>query len=202
MTIAHQCRPTHLLQSDSFDAPLLTAQFDPNQCHKSPIFAYGSELIEDWRPAMSLEVYTITMRTTGRVVYVGVTARGHMQRWSEHQSKVRSDAHGKLYNRLRKYGLSAFSFAVVSIFSDDQKHAALDAERALLQTHNTFLDGCNATRGGDTPDRDLCSGYAFDIWKRPEFRALRKRRAANRRRARLARMHRAATRTSSGGAVA
>jgi hypothetical protein len=135
----------------------------------------GSEAVE-------FSLYVIKSHLTPKL-YVGVTRRTIEQRFGEHVCAANYGSNLLLHMAMQKYGKENFRPELLAMVTGEAEAQA--RERALMEQFESFVPGgYNMTRGGETPDADLCSVYATEIWGREEFRKLRKKQAANRRRTR------------------
>jgi group I intron endonuclease len=133
--------------------------------------------------ATTFSIYLITNKVNGKH-YVGLTRLTIAERFRAHTSKANCRSRLLLPAAIYKYGVTNFTIDLIQ--TADSECDAQTLERSFIQEYGSFVpNGYNMTRGGETPDPDLCSGYATEIWKREEFRNLRKRLAAKRRRARV-----------------
>ena len=95
-------------------------------------------------------IYKITNQINGKS-YIGQTIKSAEARWKEHlqhyNGKHLNDQNKILYQAMRKYGAENFTFEVLQDnITDTQKLD--DAEIYWIYYYNSFIDGYNATRGG------------------------------------------------------
>jgi hypothetical protein len=139
----------------------------------------------DSKTAMAIgrwEVYCATNTINGKH-YIGCTGSGSRNCWGQHVSQAKLNSSAMLHAAIRKYGEARFLVERITAFDD--KGDAFDYEIELIKVLGTFGKGYNMTPGGETPGSGVSREAAIRIWARPEFRALRKERARQRRRARL-----------------
>lgn len=85
---------------------------------------------------------------------------------------------------MRKYGYSNFTMVPIATAENDAEAYVL--ERKFIKQEGTYGHGYNMTEGGETPDAEFCRKAATEIWSRSEFRELRRKLAAYRRRSKAA----------------
>ena len=93
------------------------------------------------------EVYLITNNINGKF-YVGVTCRGHQERFKEHILDAMNGSSTALHQAIRKYGPSQFSICVLE--SDVPDNLVDEREMYYIKQYNTFSSnsGYNMTEGG------------------------------------------------------
>ena len=96
---------------------------------------------------MMNQIYKITNQINGKV-YVGLTTNGVKQRWSEHRSRFNlGERDHKLYQAMRKYGISNFHIDVIHEVNDASELPTLEIE--YIKKFDSFNNGYNMTCGGD-----------------------------------------------------
>lgn len=95
-------------------------------------------------------IYKITNKINNKC-YIGQTIKTAEQRWKEHQTHAfgshENDRKKILYRAIRKYGIENFTFEVIQ--DNIQTQEQLDkAEIYWIDYYNSFIDGYNATFGG------------------------------------------------------
>lgn len=95
----------------------------------------------------NLIIYTITNQVNGKR-YVGQTTQGLRQRIAEHICRFNlGERDHKLYQAMRKYGLSNFVFEELCCVLKPEYLDALEIE--FIAKFNSFRRGYNMTCGGD-----------------------------------------------------
>lgn len=90
--------------------------------------------------------YKITNTVNGKA-YIGITSRLLRVRWAEHCHDANRGRTWPLQCAIRKYGKDTFrkeTIARCATFDELKK-----MEVALIEEHGTFINGYNASRGGD-----------------------------------------------------
>lgn len=92
-------------------------------------------------------IYQITNRINGKI-YIGKTINSLEQRWKQHYYEMNSSRikNRPLYNAMRKYGFENFSISVLEETSIEELSIK---EREWIENKQSFIDGYNATLGGD-----------------------------------------------------
>jgi len=97
---------------------------------------------------MNSLIYKIENQVNGKV-YIGQTTQPLSHRKSEHFSRLKENKRQhKLYQAMRKYGKSNFLFSEIAnvLNVEDLDRVEID----LIEQHNSFNRGYNATIGGNT----------------------------------------------------
>jgi group I intron endonuclease len=95
----------------------------------------------------SFKAYRVTNRLNEKV-YIGVTKRAVVERWRSHVlCALRGTTMGPFPDAIRKYGPE--SFMVEHIASASCWDDLCVTEKALIEQHNSFEAGYNATKGGE-----------------------------------------------------
>lgn len=79
--------------------------------------------------------------------YVGVTKAPLKRRLSEHISKSRGNSECPLHRAMRKYGVESFSISIIEETNDYE--SALECEKKWINHLSTYINGYNATVGGE-----------------------------------------------------
>jgi len=112
-------------------------------------------------------VYSLTSRTSGKS-YVGKTIRALDQRWREHVYHAMNDStEMPLYAAIRKYGSDDFTKEVLAEAASEEELNELEVRN--IAELGTFVNGYNATRGGDG-----ISGYRHTSETKKRFSEMRK----------------------------
>ena len=97
-------------------------------------------------------VYKITNKLNNKV-YIGYTSLSIARRFHKHYTNSLYGTKSKLYDSIRKNGISNFSIVELDVFSDQQK--AFDSEKFYISKYDSFKYGYNMTLGGDGGDCTL-----------------------------------------------
>lgn len=97
-------------------------------------------------PNSNYALYKITHAATGKA-YIGQTSKGANSRWAKHRSRARTGLKGRLYDAMRRYGISAFDFRVLVVCQDAAYLKA--CEVLAIAAFDTYSHGYNDTKGGD-----------------------------------------------------
>lgn len=95
-------------------------------------------------------IYKIENKINGKI-YIG-QSKNIQKRWEEHKSCQKPNA--ILTIAFQKYGISNFDFSVIEECQQDELD---EREKYWIQYYNSFEDGYNLTRGGN-------SGFYYDIY--------------------------------------
>ena len=95
-------------------------------------------------------IYKIENKINGKI-YIG-QSKNIQKRWEEHKSCQKPNA--ILTIAFQKYGISNFDFSVVE---ECQQNELDEREKYWIKYYNSFEDGYNLTRGGN-------SGFYYDIY--------------------------------------
>lgn len=79
-------------------------------------------------------------------VYIGKTYRKPNERWNEHIRFTNEGKDTKLYNAMRKFGISNFSFDILGMFDEVELEYK---EIEFIKKYNSFLNGYNDSIGGE-----------------------------------------------------
>lgn len=92
-------------------------------------------------------IYKITNDVNGKM-YIGKTSYTIKKRWDEHCRSInRADRlHYPLYCAMRKYGIEHFTIEEIECCAEEQSS---ERECYWISKLNTYLNGYNATLGGD-----------------------------------------------------
>lgn len=96
-------------------------------------------------------------------IYIGKTTFSIERRWQEHSKdyKKLSQQHRPLYSAMQKYGIEHFHISLIeecNLLELDQR------ERYWIESYNSFINGYNATIGGDgKPYADY--GIILQLWQ-------------------------------------
>lgn len=97
------------------------------------------------------EVYLVTCLVTGKQ-YVGITARGYLNRWKKHVATSKTKATG-LHEDIAKFGEDNFKIEVIEskLYANRDRMARwlFNRERYWIAYYGTFGNGYNLTAGGD-----------------------------------------------------
>lgn len=97
------------------------------------------------------EVYLVTCLTTNKQ-YVGITARGYLNRWRKHVLTAKKKTTG-LHGDIAKYGESNFKIEVIEskLYANRDRMAKwlFNRERYWINYYHTYENGYNLTIGGD-----------------------------------------------------
>ncbi|MGB5689153.1 MAG: GIY-YIG nuclease family protein [Woeseiaceae bacterium] len=105
-------------------------------------------------PEGSGTVYLITNTVNGRL-YVGITASTFKQRKAQYRSAAKSDYEQRpVVHAMRKYGFNKFKFEVLDQTARTYPEL-LDLEEKYIKQFDTYRDGYNATRGGESGGRAI-----------------------------------------------
>jgi group I intron endonuclease len=105
--------------------------------------------------------YLITNIITNKR-YVGITSTSLEKRWKRHCADSKHSTL-LLHRSIKKHGTQAFTVTLLEEYA--RKQEALEGERRLIQTYDTFgMNGYNMTLGGDG-----LTGYRFTIEQRKQF---------------------------------
>jgi group I intron endonuclease len=91
------------------------------------------------------EVYCLTSPSGKR--YVGITLQGADRRWRAHVNDAKRGSDCPLHRAIRKYGPKAFTRSLLERMTTEA--GAKRAEQLWIKELGTFVDGYNATLGGD-----------------------------------------------------
>ena len=130
-----------------------------------------------------ISIYRIKNAVSGKA-YIGQTSGTIEARFNQHRSKAANGSKHLLHAAMREYGANSFTKECIAVAHTEDE--GYDLESKFIADEKTHGHGCNMTDGGETPDPALCSEYATEIWSRPAFRILRKKRATHRRRSKAA----------------
>lgn len=92
-------------------------------------------------------IYKIT-NTINQKVYIGKTNFSIEQRWKEHcrESKRKKNINRPLYQAINKYGISSFTIEEIESCLIEESY---DREKFWISYYDSFINGYNATLGGD-----------------------------------------------------
>lgn len=92
-------------------------------------------------------IYKITNRTNGKS-YIGKTTKTVQKRWKEHLGEVWKERceNRPLYRAIKKYGADSF---VVETLEEVPLENLSEREVHWIEYFHTYIDGYNATVGGD-----------------------------------------------------
>lgn len=97
------------------------------------------------------EVYLVTCLVTGKQ-YVGITARGYLNRWKKHVAMSKTKATG-LHEDIAKFGEDNFKIEVIEskLYANRDRMAKwlFKRERYWIAYYGTYENGYNLTAGGD-----------------------------------------------------
>lgn len=108
---------------------------------------------------MNTALYKIT-NTINTKVYIGIASCPD-KRWTTHLRCARNGKQNKLYNAMRKYGVSAFSMHVLHWC--DTRDDAYELEQFVVEIAGSREDGYNTTPGG----RGLGAGKQHPHYGKP-----------------------------------
>lgn len=92
-------------------------------------------------------IYLASSKTTGKY-YVGQTIEGLRRRTMNHKNKSRKiQTSHKFYNAINKYGFNDFNWFILMEAPQDELNAL---EILIIGILDTYENGYNSTRGGDT----------------------------------------------------